>query len=220
MYAVCMSFWPLFPRRAVADPFLLQRDGKLYLLYETKAAQLGKGQIGVAVSSDGGTSFQHLGVALDLPWHLSYPFVFEHGGQVGVVGCGRAKPCKCAGVWKAGPCGCVLAGPLPSASQHIRWPTAITPASACLLGKLNPAPVPCHLQVYMLPEGSGSGRLTLYRATRFPLVWEEERVLEPRPLVDASLVEWQGRWYLLASDLAQPGAVKNGEWELRGEAGG
>lgn len=63
----------------------------------------------------------------------------------------------------------------------------------------------------MLPEGSGSGRLTLYRATQFPLVWEEERVLLPRPLVDASLVEWQGRWYLLASDLAQQGAVKNGE---------
>ena len=68
---------------AVADPFLLQRDGKLYLFYKTKAAQLGRGQIGVAVSSDGGASFQHLGVALDLPWHLSYPFVFEHGGQVG-----------------------------------------------------------------------------------------------------------------------------------------
>ena len=67
----------------MADPFLLQRDGKLYLFYETKAAQLGRGQIGVAVSSDGGASFQHLGVALDLPWHLSYPFVFEHGGQVG-----------------------------------------------------------------------------------------------------------------------------------------
>ena len=81
---------------AVADPFLLQRDGKLYLFYETKAAQLGKGQIGVAVSSDGGTSFQHLGVVLHLPWHLSYPFVFEHGRQVGVL------------VWKAGPCGCVL----------------------------------------------------------------------------------------------------------------
>ncbi|KAI7844140.1 hypothetical protein COHA_002275 [Chlorella ohadii] len=133
------------PSNFVADPFLLQRDGKLYLFYETKAAQLGRGQIGVAVSSDGGASFQHLGVALDLPWHLSYPFVFEHGGQV-----------------------------------------------------------------YMLPEGSGSGRLTLYRAAQFPLVWEEERVLVPRPLVDASLVEWQSRWYLLASDLAQPGAAKNG----------
>jgi len=67
----------------------------------------------------------------------------------------------------------------------------------------------------MLPEGSGSGRLTLYRAAQFPLVWEEERVLVPRPLVDASLVEWQSRWYLLASDLAQPGAAKNGERECR-----
>lgn len=70
----------------------------------------------------------------------------------------------------------------------------------------------------MMPEGSGSGRLTLYRATQFPLAWEEERVLVPRPLVDASLVEWQGRWYLLASDLAQPGAVKNGERRGQGTA--
>ena len=77
------SICPPAPRPpAVADPFLLQRGDGLYLFYETKSAQQGRGQIGVAVSSDGGASFRHLGIALDLPWHLSYPFVFEHGGQV------------------------------------------------------------------------------------------------------------------------------------------
>lgn len=67
---------------AVADPFLLRRDDKLYMFYETKSTEQQKGQIGVAVSSDGGMSFQHQAVVLDLPWHLSYPFVFEHNGQV------------------------------------------------------------------------------------------------------------------------------------------
>lgn len=67
---------------AVADPFLLRRGDKLYMFYETKSTEQQKGQIGVAVSSDGGMSFQHQAVVLDLPWHLSYPFVFEHNGQV------------------------------------------------------------------------------------------------------------------------------------------
>lgn len=70
----------------MADPFLLQRGDKLYLFYETKAALHGKGQIGMAISADGGLSFQHQRVVLDTPWHLSYPFVFEHKGQVGFVG--------------------------------------------------------------------------------------------------------------------------------------
>lgn len=66
----------------MADPFLLRRGDKLYMFYETKSTEQQKGQIGVAVSSDGGTSFQHQAVVLDLPWHLSYPFVFEYNEQV------------------------------------------------------------------------------------------------------------------------------------------
>lgn len=66
----------------MADPFLLQRGADLYMFYETKSTEQQKGQIGVAVSRDGGRSFQHQAVVLDLPWHLSYPFVFEHKGQV------------------------------------------------------------------------------------------------------------------------------------------
>lgn len=137
------------PSNFVADPFLLQRDQKLYMFYETKSTEQQKGQIGVAVSSDGGMTFQHQAVVLDLAWHLSYPFVFEHNGQV-----------------------------------------------------------------YMLPEASGSGRLSLYRATDFPLAWQEDRLLLPRPLIDASLVEWGGRWYLLGSDHTRPGAMKNGHLEV------
>lgn len=75
---------PVSPRlpATVADPFLLRRGDKLYMFYETKSTEQQKGQIGVAVSSNGGTSFQHQAVVLDLPWHLSYPFVFEYNEQV------------------------------------------------------------------------------------------------------------------------------------------
>lgn len=66
----------------MADPFLLQRGGQLYLFYETKDAGSGRGQIGVAASGDGGATFRHLAVVLSAPWHLSYPFVFEHEGEV------------------------------------------------------------------------------------------------------------------------------------------
>lgn len=38
----------------------------------------------------------------------------------------------------------------------------------------------------------------------------QDRLLLPRPLIDASLVEWQGRWYLLGSDHTRRGAFKNG----------
>lgn len=62
----------------------------------------------------------------------------------------------------------------------------------------------------MMPEASLSGRLTLYRATSFPTAWEEHSVALRRPLVDASLVEWQGRWYLLGSDHTRRGATLHG----------
>jgi hypothetical protein len=60
-------------------------------------------------------------------------------------------------------------------------------------------PSPC-AQVYMLPEGSKSGSLHLYRATDFPTGWERERVLLQAPLVDASLAQWGGRWWMFASN--------------------
>jgi hypothetical protein len=37
----------------------------------------------VAESTDGGASWHYVGLALDEPWHLSYPFVFQWQHQVG-----------------------------------------------------------------------------------------------------------------------------------------
>jgi hypothetical protein len=95
----------------------------------------GAGDIGVAESRDAGASWRYLGLALDEPWHLSYPFIFQWQGQA-----------------------------------------------------------------YMVPEGYGSGALRLYKAVEFPLRWEFAAVLVDRPLIDTSLVEWEGRWWMFTSD--------------------
>ena len=57
---------------------------QIYLFYETKTLRNSQGDIGAAVSEDGGLSFKHLGVVLDDQEHLSYPFVFEDEGKVGL----------------------------------------------------------------------------------------------------------------------------------------
>src|SRR5690606_5655893 len=54
---------------------------------------------------------------------------------------------------------------------------------------------------WMLPEGSASGRLTLYRAARYPDRWTAETVLvEGREISDATLLEHGGFWWLLAAE--------------------
>jgi hypothetical protein len=103
------------PASFVADPFLWPQpdaspNGKLFMFFETKSLHNMQGDIGAAVSSDGGFSFQPLGVVLDEPWHLSYPFVFAHKGAI-----------------------------------------------------------------YMVPEGSKSRTLRLYKAVDFPKAWAFER---------------------------------------------
>nr|XP_010925017.1 glucosamine inositolphosphorylceramide transferase 1 [Elaeis guineensis] len=69
-------------------------------------------------------------------------------------------------------------------------------------------------QIYLMPEGSKNGELRLYRATRFPLEWRLEKVLIRKPLVDASLFQYEGYYWLLASDFSQSGTEKNGELKI------
>lgn len=66
----------------------------------------------------------------------------------------------------------------------------------------------------MMPEGSKNGELRLYRATRFPLEWTLEKVLIRKPLVDASLFQYEGYYWLFASDFSRSGTEKNGELEI------
>lgn len=54
-------------------------------------------------------------------------------------------------------------------------------------------------EIYMVPESSAAGNVRLYRATDFPTGWTFERTLIDKPLVDATLMQHDGRWWMFAS---------------------
>ncbi|MGZ5189741.1 MAG: glucosamine inositolphosphorylceramide transferase family protein, partial [Flavisolibacter sp.] len=59
-----------------ADPFLIEKDGILYLFFEEFDEQKNKGHISV-MTIDKNNFFSPVKTVLELPYHLSYPFVFE-----------------------------------------------------------------------------------------------------------------------------------------------
>jgi hypothetical protein len=58
--------------------------------------------------------------------------------------------------------------------------------------------------VFMLPETSAAGELALYEAVEFPRRWRRAMTLLPGvPAVDASVVEYAGRWWMFAGILGR-----------------
>lgn len=68
------------PGRYLADPFLLTRNGKNYCFVEDYDCSSHRGRI--SVYEIGARSAHLLGVAIDEPFHLSFPFLFEHEGTL------------------------------------------------------------------------------------------------------------------------------------------
>jgi hypothetical protein len=58
-------------------------------------------------------------------------------------------------------------------------------------------------QIYMLPEAHKSGKLTLYKAVRFPDQWEPVADLLSFPVVDASVVFYRGLWWMFYSPIGE-----------------
>ena len=66
-------------------------------------------------------------------------------------------------------------------------------------------------RLYMVPENAASGNLDLYECVRLPDEWVRRRsLLEGVPVVDASLVEWQGLWWMFAS-LKKPEGLRTAD---------
>ncbi|CAL0321238.1 unnamed protein product [Lupinus luteus] len=80
-----------YPSNFVADPFLFIQGDILYLFYETKNSITMQGDIGVSKSTDKGATWQQLGIALKEDWHVSFPYVFEHDGQIYMMPEGSKK---------------------------------------------------------------------------------------------------------------------------------
>jgi len=66
--------------RFYADPFLLEGDGHLHLLFEEYPYGTRRGMISVATLDESGRPGP-VRPALEAPHHLSYPFAFEHRGE-------------------------------------------------------------------------------------------------------------------------------------------
>jgi hypothetical protein len=70
--------------RALADPFLLKHEGKWFLFMEVVNRSRRCGEIGYATSQDG-RRWSYQAVVLREPFHLSYPFVFEHRDTIWMI---------------------------------------------------------------------------------------------------------------------------------------
>lgn len=69
--------------RFFADPFVYNAGGQPYIFFEDYAFAEGRGKISVATRENG--EFKFLGTVLDLPYHLSFPYIFDHGGTTYMV---------------------------------------------------------------------------------------------------------------------------------------
>lgn len=72
---------PVDPEVFYADPFVMERAGRHYLFAEAYPYAAGKGTIVCAEVAEGAAPGPFR-VVLERPWHLSYPYVFAHGGEL------------------------------------------------------------------------------------------------------------------------------------------
>ena len=66
--------------RYLADPFVVERGGKTFCFVEDYDCSAGRGRISVFELTDDGGHF--LGLVLDEPFHLSFPYLFEYEGEL------------------------------------------------------------------------------------------------------------------------------------------
>ena len=80
-----------------ADPFLIEKNGETFVFFENYVYGAGRGKISVGIYRD--RQLQVLGDALDRPYHLSFPFVFEHEGEMYMMP--ETSEAKRLEIWKA-----------------------------------------------------------------------------------------------------------------------
>lgn len=79
-------FQPLIPDkdRYWGDPFVLARDDRYYVFIEEKIYATGLGRIACLTLDRTGRLLSNQ-VVLERPYHLSYPFIFEHDGETFMI---------------------------------------------------------------------------------------------------------------------------------------
>jgi hypothetical protein len=71
-------------RRYYADPFPFRRDGQYFVFVEEFPFETQRGCISVAVIDRTGSVIRPR-IIIEEPYHLSFPFVFEHDGQIWMI---------------------------------------------------------------------------------------------------------------------------------------
>jgi hypothetical protein len=69
---------------AVADPFLFRRNDRWFLFFEIVSQINWRGEISYA-SSDDGIRWTYGSLIIQEPFHMSYPYVFEWGGDIYMI---------------------------------------------------------------------------------------------------------------------------------------
>lgn len=67
------------PNTYLADPFIIEFKGENYLFYELYDYRKGKAVLACRIASE---NFDQQHILLEEPHHLSFPFVFEHEGEL------------------------------------------------------------------------------------------------------------------------------------------
>src|ERR1043166_1230989 len=68
------------PASFIADPFMIRAGDTWHMFFEAKNIVSKNGEIGLALSKDG-LAWHYQQIVLAEPFHLSYPYVFEHVGE-------------------------------------------------------------------------------------------------------------------------------------------
>ncbi|PZA10387.1 hypothetical protein DNX69_13505 [Rhodopseudomonas palustris] len=79
--------WQALPspaNRFYADPFAMTWKGRTFVFFEDLDHHVGKGTISATEFGDAGPIGEAVPV-LEAPWHLSYPFLMEHGGELWMI---------------------------------------------------------------------------------------------------------------------------------------
>jgi len=79
--------WNVLPdpgNRFFADPFAIDWQGRTFAFFEDLDHRIGKGIIS-AIEFDGAGPTGPVMPVLEEPWHLSYPFLLEHDGQLWMI---------------------------------------------------------------------------------------------------------------------------------------
>ena len=78
------SLTPLYPDEPAfwADPFVWTRDGQRWIFFEDYPFSTRRGRISAIPVDAGGQPTGPMVPVLEEPYHLSYPFLFEHDGEL------------------------------------------------------------------------------------------------------------------------------------------